>query len=67
MMTQKEAYTRGYCRVCCSYRNGRCQETVMPSLNYRNIPPGMCGLTEQDQKRMREDYGTDRHGGINKK
>lgn len=66
-MTQEEAYEKGYCRVCCTYRNGRCQETVMPSLNYRNTPPGMCGLTEHEMEVMKQDYGTDKFGNILKK
>jgi hypothetical protein len=39
----------------------------MPSLNYRNTPPGMCGLTEHEMEVMKQDYGTDKFGNILKK
>jgi len=54
-MTQTEAYNHGYCETCCSWRNNKCWATAMPSMNYREIPAGMCDLTMKEQREMEND------------
>jgi len=66
-LTQNEAQKKGYCQVCCSWRNGKCWATAMPKLNYRGALDGMCDLTTQETREMRRDYGTDKAGRIIKK
>lgn len=41
-----------------------CNYHSHPSLNYRNIPDGMCALRIEDRDRMFGDYGIDRHGRL---
>ena len=41
-----------------------CNYHMHPSLNYRNIPSGMCALRLEDRDRMFDDYGKDRSGKL---
>lgn len=41
-----------------------CNYHSHPSLNYRNIPAGMCALRLDDRDRMFGDYGKDRSGKL---
>jgi len=41
-----------------------CNYHAHPSLNYRNIPSGMCALRLEDRDRMFSDYGKDRKGRL---
>ena len=41
-----------------------CNYHAYPSLNYRNIPDGMCALRLVDRDRMFRDYGKDRKGRL---
>lgn len=41
-----------------------CNYHTYPSLNYRNIPAGMCALRPDDRCRMFKDYGKDRRGRL---
>ncbi len=41
-----------------------CNYHTYPSLNYRNIPAGMCALRQDDRDRMFLDYGKDRQGKL---
>jgi hypothetical protein len=34
------------------------------ALDYRNIAPGNCALTDQEIAEMKKDYGTDRNGKL---
>ena len=55
-MNIKQATNQGLCRHCNSGKNGNYQDQQMPSLNYRNVPPGMCALTDEERKTMIKEH-----------
>lgn len=66
----------GNLRLCrkCNFAGRRAKE-IKPcnyhsygkSMNYRNVPAGMCALGSEDIKRMQRDYGFDREGRLSVK
>jgi len=59
-----QAKAMGLCQGCNSYRQGGCSYPAGMALDYRNIAPGDCALTEQEIEEMKTDYGTDRNGKL---
>lgn len=72
-ITIQEAENLRLCRKC--NFAGRLKKQIKPcdyhrhgeSMNFRNVPSGMCALRTDDIKRMQNDYGCDRHGKLSLK
>ena len=63
-------------RLChkCNFAGRRAKEmkpcnyhSYGKSMNYRNVPSGMCALRPEDIKRMLSDYGSDREDRLSVK
>lgn len=65
----KKAYELKLC-IKCNFAGRKknqvkpCDYHTHPSLDYRDIPDGMCALRANDRDRMFKDYGKDRQGRL---
>ena len=63
-MKINQAKAMGLCQACNSYRQGKCKYHAGGALDYRDIAPGNCALTDQEIAEMKTEYGTDRNGKL---
>jgi len=66
-LTKEAAFKKGFCFACNSFRQSRCRYPAGGALDYRNIKPGDCALTKQEETEMSAEYETDRNGRIKKR